>query len=244
MVNDVVDYRKGVDTPLNFGHSGVFVEGSMSARAGHAYGIALFGAAALIGVALAVLRGPGVLAFGAVGLVGGYLYTGGPKGYKYLALGDIAVFFLMGPLMVIGTSYVITGEVWLWRVVWASLPVGFLVAAILEANNLRDLDTDRQAGVRTVAGLLGFDGAKAEYVMSVAAAYVIVVALAVTRVSSWWSLLVMATLPISVPLVRVVLSAPRPGSRRLGLAMVRTAMLHMAFGAALVVGLAVGAALA
>jgi 1,4-dihydroxy-2-naphthoate octaprenyltransferase len=241
VINDVYDYKNGVDSAETLGDSGVFVSGALSTRQGEAYGLALFGAAALIGVVLAFLRGPGVLVFGAIGLLGGYLYTGGPKGYKYLALGDVAVFLLMGPLMVLGTYYVLTGEAWTARVVLASLPVGFLVAAILEANNLRDLESDRKAGVRTVSGLLGFGGARLELVVSIAAAYLVVVVLAVAGTLAWPALLVLVTAPMAFGLIRLVMSAPKPSSRRLAVAMPKTAFLHMAFGAAFVVGVGLGA---
>ena len=77
-------------------------------------------------------------------------YTGKPIGYKYIALGDFLVFTLMGPLMVIGSYYVLTGD-YNTNVLYVSLPVGFLVAAILHANNLRGIVHDTQANVKTLA---------------------------------------------------------------------------------------------
>lgn len=242
VVNDVVDYRRGVDTLETMGDSGVFVGGHMSVRAGHVYGLSLFAAASAIGVVVALLRGWPVLVFGGIGVLGGYFYTGGPKGYKYLALGDVAVFLLMGPVMVMGTFYALTGDAFDGAVILASLPIGFLVTAILEANNLRDLETDRKARVRTVATLIGFKAARLEYVLSVAAAYVVVAALVIARTLNLGALAVVVTLPVSASLVRLVMSAPRPGSRRLSVALPQTALLHMAFGFALVAGVGVGEA--
>ena len=240
VINDVYDYRNGVDSPVTLGDSGVFTSGVLSDRAGWWYGVGLFGAAATIGIVLSALRGWPVLLIGAVAVLSGYFYTGGPRGYKYLALGDAAVFLLMGPLMVAGTYYVLAGDFWVGRVILTSLPIGFLVTAILEANNLRYVETDRQVHVHTMVTVMGFQPAKVEYAISIGAAYAIVALLAVTRVLSWWSLIVLVTVPMAQQVVRMVLSA-RPGARRLNAALPRTAMLHMAFGALLVLGVAIGA---
>ncbi len=96
-----------------------------------------------------------MLLIGLAGLLGGYLYTGGPKGYKYLALGDVLVFSLMGPLSAVGVYFALTGEASL-AVLLASLPVGSLVAAIMAVSNHRNAASDRKAGVRTLSNLIGF----------------------------------------------------------------------------------------
>ena len=104
VINDYFDYARGVDGDDPYGgSSGVLTKGLLRPPAVFAYGIGLFGAGVLLGLVLVYYRGLPMLLIGAVGLLGGYLYTGGPKGYKYLALGDVLVFVLMGPLAVVGS---------------------------------------------------------------------------------------------------------------------------------------------
>ncbi len=110
----------------------------------------------------------------------GFFYTARPVGYKYFALGDALVFTLMGPLMVIGSYFVLTGS-YNHAVPIASLPVGCLVAAILHANNMRDIQHDCDAQVRTVANLLGHDRARFEYYALVGGAYVAVLGMIAGR---------------------------------------------------------------
>ena len=119
----------------------------------------LLAVSAGIGLVFIAVRGWPILAIGVVGLLGGYFYTAKPVGLKYLALGDLSVFVLMGPLMVVGAYLVMTGE-YHHRVLLVSLPIGCLVTAILHANNTRDILHDRQAKVRTMANLLGHRGAR------------------------------------------------------------------------------------
>ncbi len=134
---------------------------------GFAYGVGLFGVGVLLGFVLLCYRGLPML------LLGGYLYTGGPKGYKYLALGDVLVFLLMGPLMVVGSYYALTGGLTL-TVFLASLPVGSLVAAIMAINNHRDAATDREAEVRTLSNVIGFRASVIENLLLPLSAYLAV----------------------------------------------------------------------
>jgi 1,4-dihydroxy-2-naphthoate octaprenyltransferase len=125
------------------------------------------------------------------------------------------------------------------QAVIASLPVGLLVAAILHANNVRDVDLDRAAGKITLATLLGRRGANAEYVVLVAGAYL---AAAVLVLSEWRllpALIVAVSVPRAVVLVRLLTGATE--ARELNVALRGTAGLHLRFGAMLTVGLLVAA---
>ena len=161
LVSDAADFRRGVDRPGTHGGSGVLVKGLLTAQQVFRVGVALFAIAILIGLVLAWARGTTVLWLGLVGVVGGFFYGGKSHGYKYIALGDLMVFLLMGPLIVVGTHYTLTGLMSL-KALWVSLPIACLVTAILHANNLRDIAHDTACGVRTLACVLGFRGAKAE----------------------------------------------------------------------------------
>jgi 1,4-dihydroxy-2-naphthoate polyprenyltransferase len=115
---------------------------------------------------------------GALAIVAALAYTGGPWPYGYRALGEVFVFTFFGLVAVIGTAYLQAGRIEPGFVA-ASVPVGALTTAILVVNNLRDIPTDRAAGKRTLAVVLGVRGTQAEYAALLAAAYLVPVALVV-----------------------------------------------------------------
>jgi 1,4-dihydroxy-2-naphthoate octaprenyltransferase len=110
--------------------------------------------AGLIGLVLAWFAGPLVLVFGGIGALGGYFYTNGKKPYKYLGVGPFCVFVLMGPLMVLPSYFIQAGHLSLSPLL-GSLGIACLVAAIMHANDIRDIAHDRAAGILTLAMLLG-----------------------------------------------------------------------------------------
>jgi 1,4-dihydroxy-2-naphthoate octaprenyltransferase len=245
LLNDYYDFERGVDREGTRGSSGVLVAGMLSPASVRVGGIACFGLAVALAIPVVVVHGWPVLALGGVGLLGGYLYTGRPVAYKYVALGDPLVFLLMGPLMVIGGYLAVTGT-WTASVLLASLPIGCLVAAILAANNLRDVRDDAEAGVTTIARLLGHRGGQLEYAALVVGAYALVGVIAVfglvpgggppasAPVVSAWLLLPLLSAPLALKAVSTVLRS-RPGdSAALVGADVLTAQLHLVFGLLLI----------
>ena len=105
-----------------------------------------------------------------IGIFGAYAYTGWPFYWKYFALGEPMVFILMGPLMSAGAFLALTGMP-VNSVVYACIPVGLLVTAILNGNNLRDVHHDRSAGIRTIATILGQERTKSMYLSVIALPY-------------------------------------------------------------------------
>jgi 1,4-dihydroxy-2-naphthoate octaprenyltransferase len=239
LVNDAADYRTGVDAPGAQGGSGVLVAGWVTVRQVYAAAFIAFGLAAVVGLPVLLARGWPLVAIGAAGAVGGYAYTGPPFGLKYKALGEIWVFLLMGTLMVAGTAYALCGA--FPRAVWeASIPVGFLVAAILATNNQRDLPEDGKQPIRTLAILFGPAGAKAVSFGLIAGGYLAVPVLWLLGRVPVWSLLALATVPLAVPPVRGIL-ATRPDRPMPPGTVERVAALDMFFGAAYAAGFAVAA---
>ena len=239
LVNDAVDFARGVDTPATLGGSGVLTAGWLSASAVWRGALVAFGVAALAGVPLIVARGWPFALIGLVGALGGYAYTGPPLALKYRALGEAWVFLLMGTLMVVGAGYALGGTLrpGLWL---CSIPVGFLVAAILAANNQRDREGDRAQGVRTLATLLGATGARVVTIGLLVGAYLSLVALwAVGRVPAL-ALLGLLTAPLAAPLVRVLLR-DGPGQPLAPGTVERIAALHLFFGLAYALGLTLAA---
>ncbi|MHC4717666.1 MAG: 1,4-dihydroxy-2-naphthoate octaprenyltransferase [Planctomycetota bacterium] len=242
LVSDAGDFARGVDREGTHGGSGVLTGGLLKTRSVFLGGVALLALGSGLGLVMVWIRGWVILWIGLVGLAGGFFYGGKRFGYKYVALGDVFVFALMGPLMVIGSYYVLTGGFEM-RVLYASLPVGCLVAAILHANNLRDIADDRRAGVRTLANLLGLTGAKVEYFLLIGAAYAGVIVMAAAGVIGPWCLLVLLSLP---PAIRnmVAIGRARPEQAgKIATIDVRTAQVHLLFGVLLSAGLGVSALL-
>ena len=138
-----------------------------------------FGIAVLAGVYLIAIAGWQLLLVGAASILAGVLYTGGPRPYGYEGLGEVFVFLFFGVVAVVGSYFVQTEDL-RWEAFALSVPVGLLAAAILLVNNIRDADTDRRAGKRTLAVRLGRDGARALFVGCIVIAYL-------RRARSWRS---------------------------------------------------------
>lgn len=228
MVSDYFDYVKGVDRDETYGSSRVLTEGLLTPRQLLAAGILLFAVGFSLGLLLVAVRGWPIFILGVIGLLGGWFYTGGPVAYKYVALGDILVFILMGPLMVIGSYFALTGGFNL-TVLYASLPVGCLVAAILHANNLRDIPHDARANIRTMAMVLGVPAAKAIYVGLVVGAYLVVAVMVLAGLVTPLALVVLLTLPLAVRNVKAVLASVPGDPESIAMGDVMSAQLHLAF---------------
>ncbi len=242
LVSDFFDYGKGVDKDYTYGSSGVLTARLLTPAQVFVGGVVAFAIASCIGLLFIALRGWPIMGLGVLGLLGGFFYTARPVGYKYLALGDALVFMLMGPLMVIGTYFVLTDS-YSHSVLIASLPVGCLVAAILHANNMRDIQHDRDAQVRTVANLLGHDLSRLEYYVLVGGAYVAVLGMIAGGLVSPWGLLVFATVPLAVKNFRRVVRSQPQQPETIATLDVQTAQLHLAFGLLFSLAILLGALL-
>ena len=199
--NDYSDARRGADTEDRLGPVRVTAGGLMPPRRVLVGTYVAFGVAVAAGLYLAAVAGWELLVVGAASILAGVLYTGGPRPYGYEGLGELFVFAFFGLVAVAG-SYFVQVEGLRWEAVALGVPVGLLAAAILVVNNVRDVDTDRRAGKRTLAVKLGRDRARALFVAMVAVAFL--VPLALIPALSPWLLLVLAALPLVPPLVRTV----------------------------------------
>lgn len=231
--NDLSDFRRGADTPERLGPPRAVAMGWLTERQMLAGAITVFGCAAAIGVFLTIAAGWPILAAGAASCVAAVAYTGGPWPYGYHGLGDIVCFAFFGVVAVMGSGYVQSG-VLTWELAAASIPVGCLVTAILVANNLRDIETDRAAGKRTLAVMLGDRGTRWEYALLVAAAFGAIAIFAAAGVLPRWTALGLAALPLAVPLWRAVLGGAAGAD--LIVVLKRTAMLHLLVGALIALG--------
>lgn len=234
MANDYFDFKKGIDNASSIGANKVILQGRLTPdefKRGMAIAFAL---ATALGLAVVFETSWKILALALVSLAAAYLYTGGPRPLGYMALGELVAFVFMGPVIVGGAYFAMTGRL-TWPVIIVASAVGCLVAAIMHANNIRDIETDRMAGKTTVALLSGRALANQEYRFLIAAAFALVVAL-VALDHVWWPIL--ATLlaaPSGLQLARRVKTANDAADLN-GL-LRKTAGLHLRFGSLLIVGL-------
>ncbi len=237
-VNDYYDHRKGADSADSLGPAGFIQRGIVPPKGILAAGVAAFVLGAAVGLVLCATTDWSLLWLGVASVLAGFLYTGAPVHLAYLALGEATVFVFMGPVMVLG-AYFVQAESWAWEPIVASLPVAFLVTAILHANNLRDIEHDRKVGKRTLATLIGRKWANREMYGLLAAAYAALIVAVVVDAMAWPALIALATIPLTRPIVRVVRAGGNP--RKLNMALFLSAQLHMRFGALLAAGLLAGA---
>ncbi|MDP3940537.1 MAG: 1,4-dihydroxy-2-naphthoate polyprenyltransferase, partial [Deltaproteobacteria bacterium] len=160
--NDYFDWVKGADGASRLGPIRVTQAGLIPPAQVLTGAWIAFGFAALCGIVLVAMAGWAVALLGVASIAAGVLYTGGPRPYGYMALGDLLCFLFFGVAAVCGSYFVQTGEVSLPALA-ASIPVGLLVTAILVVNNIRDIDSDRAAGKRTLAVVIGRRASRLQY---------------------------------------------------------------------------------
>ncbi|HQY26923.1 MAG TPA: 1,4-dihydroxy-2-naphthoate octaprenyltransferase [Thermoflexales bacterium] len=196
LINDYYDWRKGTDTAESLGPNRPLKEKLVTPRQVLIAGLLCFALGGGIGLYLVADRGGlFILVIGVLSVLAGYFYTAGPAAFAYIGLGEVIVFIFMGPIMVVGSYFMLAQEVPL-RVVLLAMPIGMLVAAILHANNMRDHDMDRAKGKRTLSNILGRRGSKIEYVFLVGGAFVAMLALVLLRLAP-------------VPILLTLLAAPQ-----------------------------------
>src|SRR6202522_2115091 len=169
--NDYSDARRGADTEDRLGPVRVTAGGLVPPQQVLVATYVTFGVAVLAGIYLIAVAGPLLLLVGAASILAGVLYTGGPRPYGYEGLGELFVFLFFGIVAAAG-SYFVQVKHLDWEAFVCAIPVGLLASAILVVNNVRDLETDRRAGKRTLAVRLGRTRTRALYAAMVAGALV------------------------------------------------------------------------
>jgi 1,4-dihydroxy-2-naphthoate octaprenyltransferase len=238
--NDYSDARRGADTEERLGPMRVTAGGLVPPKTVLLWTYLTFGAAALCGVYLVVVAGWELLVLGVLSILAGVLYTGGPRPYGYEGLGEVFVFLFFGIVAVAGSAFAQL-ESWPWESFALAVPVGLLVTAILVVNNIRDMDTDRRAGKRTLAVRLGRERARFEYAALMAVGFLVLLPIAAIEIadsgsaSALWWLLPWLTAPLAVKLVGVVRT--RVDGPTLNGALARTAGLQLVFCVLLTAGI-------
>ena len=183
--NDYSDARRGADTEDRLGPVRVTAGGLIPPKRVLVGTYVAFGVAVAAGAYLAAVAGWELLVVGVASILAGVLYTGGPRPYGYEGLGELFVFLFFGVVAVVGSYFVQTEEL-VWEAFALSVPVGLLSSAILVVNNVRDIDTDRRAGKRTLAVKLGRERARVLWLAMVVVALATPIVIAATGALSWW----------------------------------------------------------
>ncbi|MGC4120745.1 MAG: UbiA family prenyltransferase [Myxococcales bacterium] len=248
LLNDYFDWKSGAD-PGNNDHFAPFSGGSRSIELGllsptgsMIAGASAIVAAALMGVGLAVYRGWGLMAFGAVGAFVAWSYTAPPlRLAARRGLGELSVGLCFGPLMVAGAVFAMTGQAG-WQSYLAGAPLGVLTAAILWINEIPDLKADQAAGKNNLVVTLGAAGAAKGYVALLALAYVSLIAGVALHAMPLWTLLALLSAPLAVRNAKIALA--HYGDRQLVQANAGTIQLQLAVGVLTTVGAVVAGFLA
>ena len=231
--NDVFDFLRGIDTPGRQGPLRVTQAGLIPARAVlRATALVLF-VGACCGLYLVSVGGAPILIVGIAAIVCALGYSGGPYPLASRGLGEVTVFVFFGVVAVVGSAYLNSGRLSALALL-SSVPVGALAMALLVVNNLRDIETDREAGKRTLAVRLGARRTRIEYGLLIAVAYAWPLVLLASTHTTQTVLLPWLSAPWAVALLRSVLKAP--DAPALNRALVGTARLHAIYGILLIVG--------
>ncbi len=232
--NDYSDARRGADAEDRLGPVRVTAGGLVPPRQVLIATYVSFGLAVLFGIYLIAVAGWELLLVGAASILAGVAYTGGPKPYGYEGLGEVFVFLFFGVVAVAG-SYFVQVTSLDWEAFALAVPVGLLAAAILVVNNVRDIDSDRRAGKRTLAVKLGRERTRVMYAAVVYLAYLLTPITWVFGPTTAWVLLPWLTLPLAAAVVRIVRT--RTDGPSLNGALARSGMLQLAFCVLLSAGL-------
>ncbi|PSQ44196.1 1,4-dihydroxy-2-naphthoate polyprenyltransferase [Halobacteriales archaeon SW_7_68_16] len=248
LANDYYDAVKGADTDDREGFTRVTQAGLIRPATVRRATAITFGLAILVGTYLVAVGGVPILVIGLASVLSGIAYTGGPYPLGYHGLGDLFVFVFFGLVAVTGTYYVqaaallatglptavppgtVTPEVAV-----ASLPIAAVATNILVVNNVRDLETDREAGKRTLAVRIGYAGSRVQFVALLALAYLVPPALWLTAGFGPTVCLPLVTLPLAVGVTRAVRT--RTDGAALNPALERVGRLLAAYAVTFAVGI-------
>jgi 1,4-dihydroxy-2-naphthoate octaprenyltransferase len=231
--NDVFDFRRGADTAERLGPTRVTQSGLIAERQVLAATIAVIVLAACAGMYLVLRGGLPILILGIAAIIATLAYTGGPFPLGYNGLGEVFVLIFFGFVAVAGTYYVQSLHLTATAIA-SAVPVGALVTNILVVNNLRDLETDRKAGKRTLAVRFGRAGTQREYLILMTVAYLTPALLWLTGALGPWTLLTWLTLPLAARLVR---QTRQETGRALNKTLGGTAQLELLFSVLFAVGI-------
>ncbi|WP_462411224.1 1,4-dihydroxy-2-naphthoate polyprenyltransferase [Neobacillus sp. Marseille-QA0830] len=237
MFNEYYDYKRGLDTEHSVGIGGSIVRDGIRPKTVMQLALSLYGVALLLGVYICANSSWWLALVGLIGMAVGYLYTGGPIPISSTPFGEIFAGFFMGMLIILISLFIQTGTVDTASVL-VSVPIFILVGAILLSNNIRDLEGDKEYGRKTLAILLGKNGAIYLLAGMFLFSYIWVFALIFSGVAPIWSALVL--LSVSKPIKAIKGFKVGKIPVQMAPAMKATAQTNTIFGFLLAVGIFAG----
>ncbi|WLR50326.1 1,4-dihydroxy-2-naphthoate polyprenyltransferase [Bacillus tianshenii] len=197
MFNEYYDFKRGLDNEKSVGIGGAIVREGVSPKTVLNLAFTFFGIATLLGIYICINSSWWVAAIGTICMIAGYLYTGGPHPIAYTPFGEIVAGLFMGLTIILLSYFIQTGTVTTASIL-VSVPISILVGAILLANNIRDLDGDKENGRKTLAILLGHNKAVLFLTGMFVVSYLWMVSLVVAGMFSAWSLIVFISVPKAI----------------------------------------------
>ncbi|BBW98840.1 1,4-dihydroxy-2-naphthoate polyprenyltransferase [Geobacillus icigianus] len=234
MFNEYYDYKRGLDSPESVGIGGAIVRDGLKPKTVLALAFGCLGVAMLIGVYICMESSWWLAAVGTICMAAGYFYTGGPFPIAYTPFGELAAGFFMGCLIILISYFIQTGAIHA-DVVYVSIPLAIFVGAILLANNIRDLEGDREKGRKTLAILVGRVWAVRLLALMFVAAFLWTVGLVIIGTVPPWALLALVSVRKAVAATRGFIGKVKP--LEMMPAMKATAETNTQFGFLLAIGL-------
>lgn len=234
MFNEYYDFKLGLDNEHSIGIGGTIVRDGVQPKTVLTIAFSLYGISALLGVYICLSSSWWLVVVGLISMAVGYFYTGGPYPIAYTPFGELFSGFFMGMLIILISFFIQTGTITTISVL-VSMPIAFLVGAILLSNSIRDLDGDKESGRRTLAILLGKKNAIVFLAGMFIVAYSWLFVLVLMKIVTPWVFLVILSVPKPLKAVKGFIGKETP--IQMMPAMKATAQTNTIFGFLLSVGL-------
>ncbi|MDF2606256.1 MAG: 1,4-dihydroxy-2-naphthoate prenyltransferase [Bacillales bacterium] len=227
MFNEYYDYKRGLDNAESIGIGGAIVRHGVKPKTVKYLALIFYAIAFLLGIYISAETSWTLLALGLVSMAAGYFYTGGPIPIAYTPFGEIVAAIFMG-VFIICTSFYIQAGLVTTESVMHSLPTSILIALILTANNIRDLDNDKVCGRKTLAILLGKKNSIIFLGIMFLISFLLVIYMTLTTPHAWFYLLVLLSIPKAIKATKGFIGKTKP--IEMMPAMVATAQVNTMFG--------------
>lgn len=239
MFNEYYDYKNGLDTEESVGISGSIVRDGIQPKTIMQIALSLYAISVLIGIYICYHSSWYLALIGIVGMLVGYLYTGGPKPIAYTPFGELFAGFFMGMLIILIAFYAQTQTITINSII-VSIPSFLLVAAILLSNSIRDLVKDEEFGRRTLAIIVGRDNAIKILASLFITSYLIVILLVALQVLTPFALLILLSIKVPINSIKIFKAGISDQPMTMASAMVATAKTNTIFGLLLAIGIIIG----
>ncbi|MEH6937955.1 1,4-dihydroxy-2-naphthoate polyprenyltransferase [Bacillus sp. JJ664] len=237
MINEYYDYKRGLDHEGSVGIGGAIVRDGIKPSTVLQLAFTFFGISVLLGIYICMQSSWWIAVIGIICMTAAYLYTGGPYPIAYTPFGELVAGFFMG-VVIIGITYYIQAGSVPTKILLLSLPTSITIGAILTANNIRDLDNDKENGRKTLVILLGKKNSIIFIGSMFVVAYALVIAFVITKLMTPFVLISLASIPLAIKATKGFIGKTEP--IEMMPAMAATAKTNTIMGFLIVIGLIIG----